>query len=578
MKRVRFYDSPILNIQMPLWRSRLVLVLLMLGFGALAVKALYLQGLSTEFLQQQGERRYERTLVLPATRGKIFDRTGTVVLASSVPARAIWAIPEDAKEAKPADLAQLAKLLGMPVKDIQLRLSNEDKNFVYIKRQVSVELAKQIKSLKIPGIHQQDEMRRSYPDGGMMAHVLGFTNIEDKGIEGVELAFNDELSGRPGSRRVIKDRLGRVVEDVQAVVPPVNGQDLSLSIDSGLQFDVYSALKKAMTEHKAKAAAGIVLDVQTGEILALVNLPTYDPNDRDDRKGSALRNRAITDTFEPGSIMKPFTTSLALDLKRITTSTMFDTGNGRYRYQGSTISDVSRNGALNVAGILRRSSNIGMTMISEKLTSQEMWTKFTELGFGRAPQANFPGVASGRLRPWERWRPIERATMAYGYGLSASLLQIAHAYTAFARNGDMVSLTLLKRKGKPTSIQVYSPQVAGLTRAMLEAAAGPDGAKLAQVQGYRVAGKSGTARKIVDGRYSTSQYRSSFVGFAPVSNPRIVVAVTLDEPQAGGYYGGRVAAPIFATVVASSLRRMGVQPDAPIESLVAIGPQEEPHR
>lgn len=578
MKRVRFYDSPILNIQMPLWRSRLVLILLMLGFTALGVKTLYLQGLSTEFLQQQGERRYERTLVLPATRGKIFDRTGTVVLASSVPARAIWAIPDDAKEAKPADLAQLAKLLGMPLKDVQLRLSNEDKNFVYIKRQVSVETAGEIKSLKIPGIHQQDEMRRSYPDGGMTAHVLGFTNIEDKGIEGVELAFNSELSGRPGSRRVIKDRLGRVVEDVQTVVPPVNGQDLSLSIDSGLQFDTYTALKKAMVEHKAKGAAGIVLDAQTGEVLALVNLPTYDPNDRDDRKGSALRNRAITDTFEPGSIMKPFTAALALDLKRITTSTIFDTGSGRYRYQGSTISDVSRNGPLNVAGILRRSSNIGMTMISEKLTSQEMWTKFTELGFGRAPQANFPGVASGRLRPWERWRPIERATMAYGYGLSTSLLQIAHAYTAFARNGDMVSLTLLKRQGKPTSVQVYTPQVAGLIRAMLEAAAGPDGAKLAQVQGYRVAGKSGTARKIVNGHYSTSQYRSSFVGFAPVSNPRIVVAVTLDEPQAGGYYGGRVAAPIFATVVASSLRRMGVQPDAPIESLVAIGPQGEPQR
>lgn len=578
MKRVRFYDSPILNIQMPLWRSRLVLILLMLGFTALGVKTLYLQGLSTEFLQQQGERRYERTLVLPATRGKIFDRTGTVVLASSVPARAIWAIPDDAKEAKPADLTQLAKLLGMPLKDVQLRLSNEDKNFVYIKRQVSVETAGEIKSLKIPGIHQQDEMRRSYPDGGMTAHVLGFTNIEDKGIEGVELAFNSELSGRPGSRRVIKDRLGRVVEDVQTVVPPVNGQDLSLSIDSGLQFDTYTALKKAMVEHKAKGAAGIVLDAQTGEVLALVNLPTYDPNDRDDRKGSALRNRAITDTFEPGSIMKPFTAALALDLKRITTSTIFDTGSGRYRYQGSTISDVSRNGPLNVAGILRRSSNIGMTMISEKLTSQEMWTKFTELGFGRAPQANFPGVASGRLRPWERWRPIERATMAYGYGLSTSLLQIAHAYTAFARNGDMVSLTLLKRQGKPTSVQVYTPQVAGLIRAMLEAAAGPDGAKLAQVQGYRVAGKSGTARKIVNGHYSTSQYRSSFVGFAPVSNPRIVVAVTLDEPQAGGYYGGRVAAPIFATVVASSLRRMGVQPDAPIESLVAIGPQGEPQR
>jgi cell division protein FtsI (penicillin-binding protein 3) len=575
MKRVRFYDSPILNIQMPLWRSRLVLILLMTGFLALGVKALYLQGLSTEFLQQQGERRYERTVVLPATRGKIFDRSGSVVLASSVPVRAIWAIPEDTRAATPQQFKELAGLLGLEVKDIKARLVDVEKNFVYIKRQVAVDIADKIRHLKIPGIHQQAEMRRFYPEGGMAAHVLGFTNIEDQGIEGVELAFNSELSGKPGSRRVIKDRLGRVVEDVQAIVPPVNGQDLSLSIDAGLQFDTYTALKKALAENKAKAAAGIVVDARTGEILALVNLPTYDSNDRDDRKGPALRNRALTDTFEPGSIMKPFTAALALDVKRITTSTLFNTGNGQYRYQGSTISDVSRNGTLNVAGILRRSSNIGMTMISELLTSQEMWNKFTELGFGRAPQANFPGVASGRLRPWERWRPIERATMAYGYGLSVSLLQIAHAYTAFARNGDMVSLTLLKREGKPTSVQVYSAETAGLVRAMLEAAAGPDGAKLAQVQGYRVAGKSGTARKIINGKYSTSSYRSSFVGFAPVSDPRIVVAVMLDEPDAGAYFGGRVAAPVFAHIVASSLRRLGVQPDAPIESLVAVGPRRE---
>ncbi|AEC18547.1 peptidoglycan glycosyltransferase [Pusillimonas sp. T7-7] len=575
MKRVRFFDSPVLSVQMPLWRSRLVLILLTLGFVALGVKALYLQGLSTEFLQQQGERRYERNLVLPATRGKIFDRSGSVVLASSVPVRAIWAIPEDTRKATDQQIQQIGNLLDMSVKDIKGRLVDEDKNFVYVKRQVSVSIADQIKALKVPGFHQQVEMRRFYPEGDVTAHVIGFTNIEDKGIEGVELAFNEELSGRPGSRNVIKDRLGRVIEDVRAIVPPVDGQDLMLSIDSGLQFDMYSALKKALAEHKAKAAAGVVIDARTGEILALVNLPTYDPNDRDDRKGAALRNRALTDTFEPGSIMKPFTAALALDINRITTSTLFDTGNGRYRYQGSTISDVSRNGTLNVAGILRRSSNIGMTMISEQLTSQEMWNNFTELGFGRAPQANFPGMASGRMRPWERWRPIERATMAYGYGMSVSLLQIAHAYTTFARNGDMVSLTLLKRSGKPTSVQVYSPKVTGQIRSMLEAAAGPDGAKLAQVQGYRVAGKSGTARKIVDGKYSTSLYRSSFVGFAPVSDPRIVVAVTIDEPHSNGYYGGRVAAPVFSNVVASSLRRLGVQPDAPIESLVAASANGE---
>lgn len=578
MKRIPFFNSPVLDRQMPVWRGKLVLLLLMLGFGALLTKALYVQGMDDEFLQAQGERRYERTLVLPATRGKIFDRTGSVVLASSVPARAIWAIPEDTRAATQAQLTALAKLLEMDVSDIAARVADTKRTFVYIKRQVSLDVAEQIRKLNVPGFHQLGEMRRFYPEGSLMAHVLGFTNIEDEGIEGIELAFNEALSGRAGSRRVIKDRLGRVIEDVQAVVPPVNGKDLNVSIHAGLQYDTYVALKQAMEEHKARAAAGIVLDVQTGEVLALVNLPSYDPNDRGDRKGPALRNRAMVDTFEPGSTMKPFTVALALDSQKVTMNTMFNTGNGQYRFKGHTISDVSRNGTVNVADIVRRSSNIGMAMISERLSAQAMWNTFSELGFGRAPEANFPGVASGRLRPWERWRPIEQATMAYGYGLSVSLLQMAQAYTVFARDGDMVSLSLLKREGAATSKQVFSPQVARQVRDILEAAAGPDGARLAQVEGYRVAGKSGTARKIVNGKYSKSDYRSSFVGFAPVSNPRIVVAVTIDEPRAGAYYGGRVAAPVFAEVVASSLRRMGIQPDAPIESMVAIGPNGETAR
>lgn len=574
MKRFRFHDSPVLSVQMPLWRSRLVLVLMVLGFLALAAKALYLQGLSNDFLQQQGELRYEKTLVLPATRGKVFDRTGEVVLASSVPARAIWMVPEDAQKATPEQLNKLAGALEIPVKEVQSRLTNLNRNFVYIKRQVPVETAQKIAKLKIPGIHQQTEVRRYYPEGGVTAHILGFTNIEDRGIEGVELVFDDVLSGEPGVRRVIRDRLGRVVEDVKAAIPPVNGQDLYLSIDAGVQYDLFSALKSAMVKNKAAAAAGVVLDVRTGEILALANVPTYNPNEYANRQGKALRNRAIVDVFEPGSIMKPFTVALALELGRVQPSTKFDTGNGRYHYQGTVISDVSRNGVVDVGGILRRSSNIGMTMISERLTAQEMWTNFTELGFGRAPNVNFPGVAEGRLRPWERWRPIERATMAYGYGLSVSLLQMAHAYTVFARDGDMVSLTLVRRQGKPTSVQVFSPQVASTVRAMLDDAAGRHGTELAQVQAYRVAGKSGTARKFVNGKYSTEQYRSSFVGFAPVSDPRIVVAISIDEPHAGVYYGGRVAAPVFSEVVASSLRRLGVQPDAPLQPVLAAGSGE----
>ena len=573
MKRVPFFNNPVLRGQLPAWRSRLVLILLFGGFVTLASRALFLQGISTEFLQQQGERRYERTLTLPSTRGKILDRNN-VVVASSVPARAIWAIPDDARSASPQQLAALAKLLDANVGDIRKRLADEDKNFVYLKRQVPIEVADKIKQLALPGIHQQPEPRRYYPDGEVMAHVVGFTNVEDQGQEGVELAFNQHLSGRPGSRRVIKDRLGRVIEDVQAVTLPVDGRDLRLSVDTRLQYLVYKALSDAIAVHRARGAAAVIVDARTGEILSLASLPTFNPSERASWQVSALRNQAITDTFEPGSIMKPFTAALALDLSRITPNTTFETGNGRFQYQGSTISDVSRNGTLNVAGVLRRSSNIGMTMIAEKLESREMWDKFTELGLGQAPQLGFPGAAPGRLRPWERWRLIEKATMAYGYGLSVSLLQMARAYTVFARNGDMVSLTLVKRESEPTSVKVFSPKTAGLVREMLEAAAGPDGAKLAQVQGYRVAGKSGTARKIVDGKYSLSRYRSSFVGFAPVSDPRIVVAVTIDEPQTGVYYGGAVAAPVFSTIVGGSLRLLAVQPDAPFESTVVAGLQE----
>lgn len=573
MKRVPFFDNPVLRGQLPTWRARLVQLMLLGGFVVLAGRALYLQGLSTEFLQQQGERRYERTLTLSATRGKILDRNG-VVLASSVPARAIWAIPEDVKPATDAQLGDLAKLLGTSVADLRGRLADEERNFVYLKRQVPMEIAEQIKKLDVPGIHQQPETRRYYPDGEVTAHLVGFTNVEDKGQEGVELAFDDLLSGTPGSRRVIKDRLGRVIEDVQAVTMPVNGRDLHLSIDTRLQYLVYRELSEALERHQASAASAIIMDVATGEILAMASLPTFDPNRRETFRSTNLRNRAITDTFEPGSIMKPFTVALALDLGRITTNTQFDTGNGAFRYQGSTIHDVSRNGTLTVGGVLRRSSNIGMTMIADKLDSREMWERFTELGFGRAPQLGFPGAAPGRLRPWDRWRLIEKATMAYGYGLSASLLQVARAYTVFAREGDMVSPTLVKRDSAPTSVKVYTPQVAGLVRSMLEAAAGPDGAKAAQVQGYRVAGKSGTARKIVDGKYSTQRYRSSFVGFAPVSNPRIVVAVSIDEPRTGGYYGGAIAAPVFSTITGGSLRMIGVQPDAPFESTIVAGVQE----
>lgn len=566
-------SQPVISV--PLWRARFVLVCIMLAFVALIVRALQLQGLNTDFLQAQGEKRYHQELSLPAIRGKIFDRSGKVVLASSVLVKAIWANPQDSVRATDQQLGEVGAILNLPLAEVKRLISRGGREFAYLKRQVELDVAEQILALKVPGIHTKDELRRSYPEGETVSQIVGITDIDGEGKEGIELAFNSELAGQAGSRKVLRDRLGRVLEDVAEVIPPKHGQDIYLSLDAGMQYDTFMALEKAMTETNAKAASAIVADVQTGEILALVNLPTYDPSQRQTIRPELTRNRALTDTFEPGSTMKPFTVALALDIKRIGLNTKFNTGNGSYRYQGHTISDVSRNnGVLDAAGIIRRSSNIGMTMISEILTSEEMWQKFTMLGFGRAPQIGFPGAVAGRLRPWDRWRPIERATMAYGYGLSVSLMQMAQAFTVFARNGDMVSLSLIKRDMQPTSIQVFRPEVALAVRHMLEDAAGPEGARLAQVQGYRVAGKSGTARKIVDGKYSKSLYRGSFVGFAPVSNPRIVVAVSIDEPK-GHYYGGRIAAPVFADIVANSLRRLEIEPDEPVDALVALGADQE---
>ena len=570
MKRLPFFDNPVLRVHYPLWRGRLVLILLGLSFLALAMRALYLQGITTDFLQARGERIYESTLTLYASRGKILDRNG-VVLAASVPAQSIAIRPKETREAPAKKLQQLAELLELSSDELRKKITDE-KPFVYLKRQVPREIAQKVKDLGIPGLIQQPDNRRLYPESEVMANVVGFNNLEDRGQEGVELAFNEQLSGQAGSRRIMRDRLGRIIEGIGDVDFPVDGHDIKLSLDTRIQYQVYRALQEAMVTNKAKGAAAVVIDVKTGEILALGNMPTYDPNHRESFRGGNLRNQALTDTFEPGSIMKPFTVGLALDLKRITPATLFNTGNGKFSYQGATISDVSANGTLDPAGVLLKSSNIGMTLISEKLQAREMWTRFNELGLGQVPQTGFPGAAAGRLRPHERWRLIEKATMSYGYGLSVSLLQMARAYTVFARDGDMVGLTLVKREDQPTTTQIYPPEVVQKIRLWLEAAAGPEGAKAAQVQGYRVAGKSGTARKIVDGKYSTSRYRGSFVGFAPVSDPRIVVAVTIDEPQAGVYYGGKIAAPVFAAIVGGTLRTMNVQPDTALESaVVAVG-------
>jgi cell division protein FtsI (penicillin-binding protein 3) len=560
-----FSASPVLAVKLPAWRSRLALFLLFSAFVVVAVRAFWLQAMSTDFLQRQGAYRYARTLELPAVRGKITDRYGEV-MASSLPVKAIWAIPEDV-EADKDKLRQLAQLLDTPLSDINKKLES-DRSFVYLKRQVEEKTAEQILALNIKGIHTRNEYKRYYPSGHVAAHVLGFTNVEDIGQEGIERAQQKSLGGITGSRRVIKDKLGRVVEDIGYIREPQDGTDLALSIDGKIQYIAFTELQKAVDQHHAKAGAIVVLDVKTGEVLAMANLPTYNPNTRQGLTGAQLRNRVMTDTYEPGSTLKPFTVALALERGLVTPTTMLDTP-AKISIGPASIGDSHGHAAtMSVAQIIQQSSNVGTVRMAMKCESREMWDMFTSVGFGQVPRTGFPGEVAGRLRPYKTWRPIEQATMSYGHGISVSLIQVARAYMIFARNGEMIPLSFLKLTQPPVPQRIISDRTAQQMRVMMEKVVGPGGtAPLAQVRGYRVAGKTGTAHKLEGGRY-VNKYVASFVGFAPISDPRIIIAVMVDEPTAGGHFGGQVAAPVFSNVAASALRAMNVPPDASVENVI----------
>ena len=563
-KSVLYTSSPLLASKTPVWRSKFIVAGIAVAFVGLASRAAYVQVFGNDFFQRQGEVRFARTLELPASRGRILDRNG-LILASSVPAPSIWAIPEDV-DATPTQLVALAALLEMPLVELNKKLANEDKNFVWIKRQVDDLVAQKISALGIKGLYQRKEYKRHYPEGETAAHVVGFTNVEDRGQEGIELTFNKELSGRTGSRRVIKDRLGRVVEDVGELVPPLDGKDIQLSVDSKVQFVAYQKLRDAVTRHKARAGSVVVLDTITGEVLALANYPSYEPNKRQNLTGEQLRNRALTDTFEPGSTMKPITIGMALEAGRVTPHTTIETSPGRFNIGGFTISDTHNYGALTVEGMIQKSSNVGALKIAQKMSPHEMWDTYTALGYGQKPQIQFPGAVTGRLRPWKTWRPVEQATMAYGYGLSASLFQMAHSYTSFAHDGQIIPVTMLKSSEPAVGVQVFSPDNARAVRRMLQMAAAPGGtAPLAQTVGYSVGGKSGTAHKQVGKGYASNKYRAWFTGMSPIESPRIIVAVMIDEPSDGNYFGGVAAAPVFSEVVQQTLRMMGVQPDMSVK-------------
>jgi len=502
---------------------------------------------------------------VPAARGRLTDRHGEA-LAVSTPVKSIWAIPSDVR-LKPGQRASLAQLLGMSGAELQRKLANDGRDFVYLKRQLAPEAAEAIAKLRLSGIYEQREYRRYYPAGDVTAHLLGFTDVEDVGQEGVELAYEQSLGGRRGSRRVIKDRLGHIVEDVQSIRAAQDGVDLTLSIDSKIQSLAFAALKSAVERHRAKAGALVALDVQSGEVLALANVPSYNPNNRAKLSGAELRNRVITDLFEPGSTLKPFTIALALQSGKVTPQTMVATAPGRMTLAHYTIRDVHPAAALSVTQVLQRSSNVGAAKLALAMPREALWDFYDRLGFGKAPQLGFPGAAAGRLRPYRSWRPIEQATMAYGHGISVSLIQLARAYTIFAGDGELVPLTLVKNERAVRGEKLVSADTARAVRAMLEAAVQPGGTgPRARIVGWRVAGKTGTAHKQENGSYAPDKYIASFVGLAPVSAPRLIIAVMIDEP-AGDYYGGSVAAPVFAEVMQATLRLLGVPHDAPLEPL-----------
>ncbi len=563
-RSVSYSSSPLLASKTPPWRSKLLVVLVGLGSCVLLGRAVHIQIVGNQFYLDQGEKRYAHELELPALRGRITDRHGAL-LATSVAVPSVWAIPKDVQASK-EQRRQLAKLLAMPPAELEKKLGDPNARFAWLKRQVDDGVWQQVQALGIKGIYETREYRRKYPEGESAAHLVGFTDIEDHGQEGIELAFQTELQGRDGSRTVVKDRLGRVVEAIGEQVDPSNGRDIGLAIDAKVQFFAYQRLRDAVAEHKAKAGSVVVLDVQSGEVLALANYPSFDPADRRNLTGHQLRNRALTDTFEPGSTIKPFIAAWALESGRVTPGTVIQTAPGMVSVGGSTIHDAHPYGLLTVAEVIQKSSNVGTVKMAMQMQPREMWELFAQVGFGQKPQLQFPGAVTGRLRPYKSWRPIEQATMSYGYGLSTSLFQLARAYTVFARDGDVLSVSMLGQAAPQAGMHVLSPATTRAVRDMLRLAAGPGGtAPKAQTIGYSVGGKTGTARKQEGKAYASDQYRAWFVGLAPIDKPRIVVAVMIDEPNSGSYFGGDVAAPVFSQVVQQTLRTLGVPPDLDVK-------------
>ncbi len=558
------------------WRAGLLLVVLSGCALGLAWRAVDLQLVDHSFLTREGDARFSRVLDIAAHRGTITDRYGEP-LAVSTPVDSIWVNPSELALAT-EQIPRLAAALGLDRQELERRItSNLDRAFLYLARGQQPAEAARIKALGVPGVYTSREYRRYYPAGEVTGHLLGFTNVDDAGQEGLELAFDHWLAGEDGAKRVIQDRYGRIVQDVESIRPARPGRDLVLSIDLRIQYLAYRELKAAVREQRARAGSVVVLDVTSGEVLAMVNQPAYNPNDRDQMQAADYRNRAVTDIFEPGSSIKPFWVAAGLASGRYDAHSIIDTSPGFFKVGVKIFEDEHNLGAINIATVLAKSSNVGMAHIALSLAPQQVWTTLTGLGFGEVTTSGFPGESAGLLPPYPQWRPIGIVTMSHGYGLSVTPLQLAHAYATIGSFGIVRPVSFLALDGPVAGERALDPRVCHELVGMLEQVVSQEGTgKLAAIPGYRVSGKTGTAFKAVAGGYSTDRYMAVFAGVAPASNPRLAAVVVLDEPSAGQHMGGEVAAPVFARVVGGALRLLAVAPDQPISSPEELPPSPSP--
>ena len=559
---MNYHSRKLLKLNLAPWRMAAVGSLLLLGLGVVAARAFYLQGLNTAYLQGKGDAVSNRNLTLPAHRGQIADRNGQL-LAISTPVESLWGRPDELKlSAEQHD--QLARVLGVKPQDLTKTLARKTRGEFSVRRPVTPEQAARITAMGAPGLHLRREFRRYYPAGEVAAHVVGFTNVDDLGQEGVERAYQDWLAGREGKRQILRDRRGNTIRDLAPIKTAQMGGNLTLALDLKIQYLAHRELAAAIVKNKARGGSVVVLDAKTGEILALANQPIFNPNNRRNYKPGPMRNRAVIDTFEPGSTIKPFVAAAVLERGLYKTGSVIDTPE-TWRVGAKLVRDLHPHPQMTVSEIIQKSSNVGAVKLAMSLTPQQYWDVLHRSGFGELPGSGFPGETAGRLRNADTWKPVEHATMAYGYGLSVSLLQLTRAYMAFANDGEVMPLSFLKREPQEImGVRVFSPGVAREVRAMMETVTQEGGTGMrTRVPGYRVAGKTGTAHKLVDGRYAPDRYLSSFVGMAPASNPRLIIGVVIDEPSGGVYYGGSVAGPVFAQVMAASLRQLALPPDAP---------------